>query len=81
MTFLSPGGHASTARRIGPLIQLKLQHGVRPYVEAMGRNASVRRLAIMLAAAALAACGTVPIQPPAEDAPLFKRIDARVGTA
>jgi hypothetical protein len=63
------------------LIQLKLQHGVRPYVEAMGRNASVRRLAIMLAAAALAACGTVPIQPPAEDAPLFKRIDAHVGTA
>ncbi len=35
----------------------------------------------MLAAAALAACGTVPIQPPAEDAPLFRRIDARVGTA
>jgi hypothetical protein len=35
----------------------------------------------MLAAAALAACGTVPIQPPADDTPLFRRIDARVGTA
>jgi hypothetical protein len=47
----------------------------------MIRRSAIRLLAIALAAVAVTACGTVPIQPPAEDAPLFNRIDARVGTA
>lgn len=38
-------------------------------------------LAIALAAAAVAACGSAPIQPPGEESPLFQRIDARVGTS
>jgi hypothetical protein len=37
--------------------------------------------AIAFAAAALTACGSVPIQPPGEEAPLFQRIDARVGAS
>ena len=32
-----------------------------------------------LAALALAACGTVPLEPPPEEPPIFRRIDARVG--
>lgn len=32
-----------------------------------------------LGALALAACGTVPLAPPPEDPPIFRRIDARVG--
>jgi hypothetical protein len=37
--------------------------------------------ATALAAAVVAACGTVPVEPPSQDAPLFRRIDARVGTS
>jgi hypothetical protein len=47
----------------------------------MATRSLVRPCAAALAALALAACGTVPLAPPAEDAPLFRRIDARVGTA
>jgi hypothetical protein len=47
----------------------------------MGRCQSNRWLTAACATAALAACGTVPIEPPAEEAPLFQRIDARVGTS
>ncbi len=36
--------------------------------------------ATSLAAVALSACGTVAIQPPGAETPLFQRIDARVGT-
>jgi len=39
-----------------------------------------RRAYASLAAAALVGCGTVPLTPPPEEAPLFRRIDARVGT-
>ncbi len=35
----------------------------------------------VVAVAALAACGTVPVTPPPTEFPLFQRIDARVGTA
>lgn len=42
---------------------------------------SVGMIVTALATAVLTACGTVPIQPPAEEAPLFQRIDARVGTS
>ncbi len=41
----------------------------------------MRGAAVVLAIAALAGCGTVPLTPPGEDAPLFRRIDARVGTS
>lgn len=47
----------------------------------MVRQRSIPGLAAACAAAVLAACGTVPIHAPAEDAPLFRRIDARVGTS
>ncbi len=40
----------------------------------------MRVCAVLLTAAALSACGTVPIPPPSEEAPLFQRIDARIGT-
>lgn len=41
----------------------------------------IARAVALLFAAALSACGTVAISPPPEDAPLFRRIDARVGTS
>src|SRR5512147_2288299 len=47
----------------------------------MATRSPVRPFAAALATLALAACGTVPIQPPGEEAPLFRRIDARVGTS
>lgn len=37
------------------------------------------RMLAALAALALAACGTVPLEPPPEEPPIFRRIDARVG--
>jgi hypothetical protein len=41
----------------------------------------MRGVPVVLAIAALAGCGTVPLTPPGEDAPLVRRIDARVGTS
>jgi hypothetical protein len=47
----------------------------------MGRCRSIRLFATVWASIALAACGNVPIRPPAEELPLFQRVDARVGTS
>jgi hypothetical protein len=41
----------------------------------------MRLLPAALAATMLLGCGTVPLTPPSEDAPLVRRIDARVGTS
>jgi hypothetical protein len=47
----------------------------------MSLVSGMRGAAVALAIAALAGCGTVPLTPPGEDAPLFRRIDARAGTS
>lgn len=46
----------------------------------MGLASACRRAVLALAAATLAGCGTVPLASVPKEAPLFRRVEARVGT-
>ena len=63
------------------LIQLKSQRIARAKIGVMARRSVLRTFVAVLAVAEVAGCGTVPVEPPSPDAPLFRRIDARVGAS